>query len=223
MIQVLLYILYTLAVLLGIILLAPIHFDFGGEYAQSLSFQGRMRWAGGLLGLEIDHREGKFNGALGIFGLKKTISIRSGKTANSEKTSKSQKTHSPKKDNDSGSNISSFFNLQLFTAVNNVFHQLVRALHLRLNLSGTFGFDDPSLTGVTLGLISTFDRGSGSLDLTPDFTRAVVDMRGSFKGWMIPLQILVIGIVFLLMKPVRAIWWPKIKFRKKQKGAAQYA
>jgi len=220
---VLIYILLAFIALLGLLLLAPIHFDIGGEYAESLRFQGRVRWAGGLLSLEILHREGKFYGALGIFGLEKAISIRGGKKPKSEENIKSNKLFSQKGDGKSVGNISSFLNLQLFTAVKNVFHRLVRALHLGLILSGTYGFEDPSLTGMAVGLLAALNIDNSSIDLSPDFTRAVVDMRGSFKGWIIPLQILVIGIVFLLMKPVRAIWWPKIKFRKKQKEAVQYA
>jgi len=208
---------------LAIISLAPIHFDIWGEYADSVSFQGRVRWAGGLLGFEILRREGNFHWTLGIFGLKKSKpETAEKKTPKNEKNPKSEKRQAQKGRDKSIGNIASFLNLQLFKAVKDVFHKLVGALHLDLNLSGTYGFDDPSLTGVTVGFIAALDRGSSSIDLTPDFSREVVDVRGSIKGWIIPLQILAICVVFLLMKPVRAIWWPRIKFRKKQKEAVQY-
>jgi len=221
--EVLIYTLITLVALLGIVLLAPFHFDFLGEYAENLSLQGRVRWAGGLLTIEIIRSEGKFDWAVSILGIKRSNPIGEEKTPKEKKPSKSKKERAESRGGDSSTNISSFLNLQFLTAVKDVFHKLMRTLHLVLNLSGTYGFDDPSLTGVTLGMIAALNRGGNSIDLHPDFIRAVVDIRGSMRGWVIPLQILAVGIVFLLKKPVRAIWWPKIKFRKKQKEAVQYA
>ncbi|PKM78118.1 MAG: hypothetical protein CVU90_03600 [Firmicutes bacterium HGW-Firmicutes-15] len=215
--EVLIYILLTLGVLLGIILLAPIHLDILGEYAESLSFQGRVRWAWGLFSFEVIRSEGRFHWSLGFLGLKKA------KPKSIRKTPGRKKLRTEKKPGGSSGNISSFINLQLFTALKVVFRKLVRALHLELNLTGTYGFEDPSLTGVTVGVIAALNRGSSSIDLNPDFTRALVDIRGSVRGWFIPFQILTICVVFSLKKPVRAIWWPKIKYRKKQKEAVQYA
>jgi hypothetical protein len=50
-----------------------------------------------------------------------------------------------------------------------------------------------------------------------------MDLRGNAGGWFIPLHILIIVLWFLMMKPVRAIWWPIIKKQKKYKEAIQYA
>ncbi len=219
---VLVYILITLAFLLGLVLLVPIHFDLLGEYKESLSLQGRVRWAWRVVSLEIIRSEGRFHWTLSLLGLKKVDPKREGEAVKSEKTLKSEKSLE-KKRGDSINNLSSFINLQLFTAMKDVLHKFVRALHMRLNLSGMYGFDDPSLTGITVGLIAAFNRGKNSIDLNPDFTREVVDVRGSFKGWFVPLQILAIGLVFLFKKPVRAIWWPKIKLKRKQKEAVKYA
>jgi len=52
--------------MLGLILLAPLHFDLEGEYAESLSFQGRVRWAGGLFNFAMIRREGTFHWALDV-------------------------------------------------------------------------------------------------------------------------------------------------------------
>lgn len=199
---------------MAIVLIAPIHFSFGGDYAQKLNLQGRITWAGGLISLEMILNEGKTHLSFGLLGLKKAISVPEKKAA-------------PKKKRSSGKgplgNISSFINRQLFTAVKVVLQKLLRALHLHFNLSGLYGFDDPSLTGVMVGTIAALNLDNSSIALDPDFTRAVIDIKGSFRGWFIPLHILAIGIVFLFKKPVRAIWWPKIKFKKKQKEDVQYA
>jgi hypothetical protein len=189
----------------------------GGEYAESLKLQGRVRWAGGLLRLELIRSEGIYQCSLGFLGLKKAI------PKSEKKTPSRKKPRTKKRRASSNGNILSFVNPQLFFAVKAVLFKLVQALHLGLNLSGTYGFDDPSLTGITMGVIATLNRGSKSIDLNPDFTKAVVDIRGRIRGWLSPFQIIVIGVKFFLKKPVRAIWWPKIKFRKKQKEAVQYA
>lgn len=217
MIEVLIDILLALVALLGIILLAPFHFDFGGEYEQRLSFRGQVRWAGGLFSLEIMRRVGKMQMTLGFFGLKKPISNMG------KKEPKKKKPNRKKGLTDSIGNLSSFITRQLFTAVKVVFSKLVQALHLGLNLSGIYGFDDPSLTGVMAGVIAALNIGRSSEYLNPDFTGAVAEIQGSMRGWFIPLQILVIVLLFLLKKPVRAIWLPKRKFNKKQKEDVQYA
>jgi hypothetical protein len=222
-IVVLIYILLVVVCLLGLVLLAPIQFAVEGEYAERVSIQGRLRWTGGLLRFEIIYSEGKFKGSWGILWMKKLNPMKAGKRSKKEKPSQAKKPRTSKEGSKSNGNISSFLNPELFRIVKDVFHKLLQALHLRMNLSGTFGFDDPALTGLMAGLIGAIGRGASSIDLTPDFTSTVVDMRGTIQGWIMPLQILVIGIVFMLMKPVRAIWWPKIKFRKKQKEAVQYA
>lgn len=209
-------ILLTLGVLLGLILLPPIHFDAGGEYADRLNLQGRGRWAGGLLSLEIIRSEGRYQCSLGLLGLKKAI------PKSEKKTPSSKKPRTRKRRASSNGNILSFVNPSLFFAIKAVLFKLVQALHLGLDLAGTYGFDDPSLTGVTMGVIATLNSGSNAIDLNPDFTKAVVDIRGRIWGWVSPFQIIVIGVGFFLKKPVRAIWWPKIKTRKKQKEAFQY-
>jgi len=215
--EVLICILLTLGALLGLILLPPIHFDVSGEYAESLNLQGRVRWAGGWLSFEIIRGQGIYQCSLGFLGLKKAI------PKSEKKTPSQKKPHTRKRRSSANGNILSFVNPQLFFAVKDVLFKLVQSLHLDLNLSGTYGFDDPSLTGVTMGVIATLNRGSNAIDLNPDFTKAVVDIRGRIRGWVSPLQIIAICVGFFLKKPVRAIWWPKIKFRKKQKEAVQYA
>lgn len=223
MIEVLIYILLALVVLLVIILVAPIHFAGRIEYAESFNLQGQVRWAGGLLSIELMRSEGTFHGTWGFLGWQKAISKNEAKSPDSKSPPGSKKPRTPKKSSHSKSDLSAFMNPQLFVALKNVFLKLVQALHLKLQLSGIYGFDDPSLTGVMVGAIAALNRDSSFIDLDPDFTREVVDIRGSIGGWLSPLQIIVIGLGFIFKKPVRAIWWPKIKFRKKQKEAVQYA
>lgn len=215
---ILLDVLLVIGILLIAILLVPIHFYFQGGYAQRVNFQGRIRWTGGFLSLDITRSEGKIQTSLGLLGIKKHMSPGAG-------TSRKDQKPSPEKgrEKSSGNNIMDFISRQLFAAVKDLLGKLIRAWHLNINLAGIYGFEDPSLTGIVMGLIATFQYVSGSIDLSPDFTEAVVDIQGSIRGWFVPLQVLVIALVFIFKKPVRALWWPKIKIKRKQKEAVQYA
>ncbi|HWP95432.1 MAG TPA: hypothetical protein VN426_01135 [Syntrophomonadaceae bacterium] len=213
---VLIYCLSILAVLLAAVILAPIQYCLLGEYAQGFDFRGRIRWAGGFFSFEMIRSDRKVHLSLGLMGIRKNISPGAGKSTKTEKPS-------PKKGREkSFGNIMAFINRQLFTALKNLLGKIIRALHLNMNLSGTYGFEDPSLTGMVMGLIATLPGIGGSIDLHPDFTQSIVDIRGSIRGWFVPLQILAIGVVFIFKKPVRALWWPKIKIRRKQKEVVQY-
>lgn len=203
-----------------IILLAPVNFGLGGEYgeyAHGLSFKGRVGWAGGLLGFKITYSEGNLNLVLQILGLNKILTPRDSRTPRGKKPSRE------KGRPQSGGSILSIINRQLFSAVSVFLGRLVRALHLDLKLSGRYGFDDPCLTGMSAAIIAVLNRGGSSVDLNPDFSGETVEIRGSIRGWFIPLHILVIALVFLLKKPVRAVWWSQINFKRKQKEVVQYA
>lgn len=221
MTEVLLYVLIALAALLGVILLVPVHIDFGGEYAQTLSFHGRLKWAGGLLSLDLKHNEGRLELTPGCLGLKKTFK----KAAEEKKQPGGKESRSGKKKRKVQSDsLLSFLNLRLLSAVNKSIRRLLRALHLKVKLSGVYGFDDPSLTGFVLGVMTALGTVKNySIDLKPEFAGEAVDLRGWIQTWFIPFHILFIVLGLILKRPVRAIWWPKIKNSKKHKEAVQYA
>ncbi|WP_276623779.1 hypothetical protein [Syntrophomonas wolfei] len=220
MTQVLIYVLIALAALLGVILLAPVHIDFRGEYAQTLSFHGRLRWAGGLLSLDLKHHHGKLELTPGCLGLKKTFK----KAAEGKKQPDGQESGPDKRRKGQSDSPLSFLNLRLLAAVNKSIRRLLRALHLKVKLSGVYGFDDPSLTGFVLGVMTALGTVKNySIDLKPEFAGEAVDLRGWIQTWFIPFHILFIVLGLILKKPVRAIWWPKIKNSKKHKEAVQYA
>ena len=129
--------LLTLGIILVIILLAPIHLEVSGESAEDFNFQGRFSWIWGLLSIEIIRSKGIFHWSLGGLGLKKAM------PKNRKETPGKKKTRATKKRASSFGKISAYINQQLFAAVKAVLLKLIRALHLKFNLSGTYGFDDP--------------------------------------------------------------------------------
>ncbi len=224
MIAAIIYTLCFLAILAGIVLIAPIRFDLEGELGESLSFKGRVGvgWAGGIFSLNLIHQPGETQWKLGILGFKKLISPKPGKENKPSPDNKKDK-DAPKRRKKTNGGLTAFLNLEFFRAVKKGVHKLLRALHLKINIAGVYGFDDPALTGIVLGWIYALNIRNNSINLKPDFTKEVIDLKGSLQGWLIPLQIILTAIGILLMKPVRAIWWPRIKFGKKPKEDVKYA
>lgn len=224
MTAVLISILWVVAALILILLIAPIDFSLEGELAESLNFQGQVRWARGMLSLNITHRQGKNLLTWSIFGFEKQGSAKPEKETGKRKDDEKNKHGNAKKrKKKSNTSITSFLNLEFLMAAKKGFYKLMHNLHMQINLSGAYGFDDPSLTGIVMGLVYALKIKNSSININPDFSREVVDLKGRFQGWLVPLQIIVTAVGILLMKPVRAIWWPRIKFRKRQKEAVKYA
>ena len=222
MITVLLYILLAitslLLIMLLILLLAPIHFDFKGACTQELELQGKISWAGGLLRLEMVRQEVLRKMSLHAAGIRVKFPEQTKRTSPRKKHRHGRKGINPH-------DISSLLNRQLLAAIIALISKLLKALHLDLKVSGIYGFDDPSLTGILTGMTAAVDRRNDFVSLHPDFTGSRLEIEGIFRGWFIPLQLAAIATLFLFQKPVRVIWRPKISFTKKKnhKEVVDYA
>lgn len=216
MISLLWYSLGVLAILL-MILLTPIGFSLSGSYHQTASLRGKVGWAGGIISLEVLYRQGKVTLAAGVPGLVKTFSPRRGKTEAKDRPRGARKARKP------ALHLSSLTERAFLQAIGVVLGKMWRALHLRLNITGCYGFGDPSLTGLVMAIISSLAVTSPSINLYPDFSGEATELDGDAGGYLIPLQIIVIAVLFLLARPVRTVWWPMITMGKKQKEAVHYA
>lgn len=194
----------------------PWRFDFQGSYAElSMGVEGRVSWAWGLLCLDAYNREGGLDLSASLLGYKRQLPPRSSKKPPVQ-------AKPARKGNQGGAGIASYINWQVFAAVRAFLQKLRDALHLRLNLSGLYGFDEPDLTGITLGALAMMANTNVRLDLKPDFTRGVLELEGGLQGWLIPLHIIGIVIGFLFKKSIRAIWLSQLKFNKKSKEVPGY-
>lgn len=121
--------------------------------------------------------------------------------------------------------VNSVLNRKLLTAVLEYLKRMVGSLRLRLRLSGVYGTDDPSLTGLITGLMAALHAEDFNLDLDADFSGPILDVAGETSGRMAPIVILWLTIRLLLAEPVRKLWWAQLKtkfIRRKPKEAAQY-
>lgn len=217
MISILLSLIYLLGILLLLILVVPISIDFQGEFRTQLALMGRVKWGKGLFSLQIMHYQGHTNLTFKTLGFYRPVASSRQGTDKEIKKSKARKPsrRSPR--------LSSLLNREFWLQVKLLAKRLRGAMHLDLRLAGVYGFDDPALTGLAAAVIASTLWSNGTVFFNPDFTQETFDFQGSVRGWFIPLQIIIIVVWFLTIKPVRIIWWPMTKQHKKHKEAVQYA
>ncbi len=213
---IILYILGVLLFILAALLLLPWRFGLQAANQPALDIKAELKWAFGLLGFRASYDSEGFNTRIILFGFSKALS------SDNQKTGTDSAPEKRKRKGRRGS-LSDYLNRSLIASFTRLLRSLVRALHLDVNLSGRYGFEEPDITAMAALLIRFLAGGGSAINLTPDYSQSVVDVSGYLRGRVIIAQILGIGIRFLFSKPVRAIWWPKIKIRRKRKEIIQYA
>jgi len=99
----------------------------------------------------------------------------------------------------------------LLLAILKTLLSIIKACHLRLQLSGRYGTTDPALTGLAAGLIAALPAEHGSLNVHPDFSGPALELAGKASGRVIPLVMLGLALQLLMAKPVARLWWPGLK------------
>jgi len=212
--------LLTVILLMLILLSLPWQFDIKGEVGASQSIRGRIKWAWGLLKLEIIVPQAQTISGLTVLG----ITISPGGKRTSPSSSKKEKKANPKGNKGmSWKTLSSFIDRQLAVVLYSFALNIIKGLHLNLRLAGKFGFDDPSLTGLMVGMLACLDSDNMLAGLKPDFGEAVLDIKLDCQGKIIPLQLVGLCISFILKKPVRKIWLSLIKNKIKRKEVFSHA
>jgi hypothetical protein len=213
-----LFILIIFLLMLALIVL-PWKFDIKGEIGENQLIRGRFKWAGGLLKLEVIAPKAEAVSSLTILG----ITISPGRKNVSPSPAKKKKKAGPKKDKGmTWKSFSSFVDRQLAQVLYSFARNIIKGLHIKLQLEGKYGFDDPSLTGLIFGLQALLDS-DNTLALQPDFGEAVLDIKLDCQGKIIPLQLFGLSISFVFQKPVRKIWLSLIKNKIKIKEAIEHA
>jgi len=212
-----LVILTIATVLLVHLLIMPFDFAGRGEWGGVKYFEARLKWAGGLAVIVFTGREGSFITTLSIGGL--TL-WRGGKKKKSLPSPGKQKSAKGKNDFSLRKIIGLLSDVELFKVGIAFLRRLVRAFRVDIKLSGRYGADDPALTGLLAGLLALINGDKIKLNMQPDFTDAVLDLRGALQSRVIPVELLGICLNLIWQKPVRRIWVSaiktKIKFKKEE-------
>jgi len=214
-IKILLYILLFIIGLAVLLLLIP--FNYSGQVLTADGFRVKVAlgWAWKLLGINAEIEGEAYDITLRIFN-QRVYKLKNKETLEEEQQPDKQfeKKDKHKKDR-KGFSIKE---LSDKTLINEILEYFKRVLNITkpkyLHLYGTYGFDDPSLTGIVCGAAGIIKSiiPNARLALTPDFTQEIIDLDLRAEGSMIMGSLAYQTIRTVLKKPVR-----KVLFKKKKR------
>lgn len=208
--------LYLLLFLIGLaILLLIIPFNYRGQMltAEGLRAQLTFGWAGRLLGINAELEGEAYDVSLVVLN-KRVYKLKAGsrEEQGEEPRQPSEEKEKDKKEK-KGLKLKELTDRTLINEVLEYFKRILGILKPKyMHLYGTYGFEDPSLTGIVCGATGIIKSiiPNARLELTPDFTREVIDLNLRAEGSVSAGTIAYQTIRTALKKPVR-----KILFRKK--------
>lgn len=213
--KILLYILLTIVGLVLLLLVIP--FNYSGQVLASDGFKAELAlgWAWRLLGINAEIEGEAVNITLQVLD-KRIYKLKTGE-AEREDEKPTHKPHIKKRGEKEkrGFNLKDVFDREL---INEILEYLKRVLNIArpkyLHLYGTYGFDDPSLTGMVCGVSGMINSiiPHARLHLNPDFTQEILDLDFRAEGNLVIGSLVYQTVRTVLRKPVR-----KILFRKRKR------
>ncbi len=196
----------SIIVLLPLILILSLPFSFAllAKRDEEYYFAAVVSWLQGGITFKMENKNGSL--MLGRFALKKFPIKRAesaGKKAGSKKERKSSKAF----------NARQYLNIEFIPSLFKALRQIWAALSIKIEGKASFGFEDPALTGLTYGFLSTAGLAARypGLALTPNF------LEPGFEGFLSVRSRFTLGKVlfilgrFLLSRPARRLWWPRLR------------
>lgn len=213
-IKILLYILLFIIGLAVLLLLIP--FNYSGQVLTADGFRVKVAlgWAWKLFGINAEIEGEAYDITLHIFN-KRVYKLKNKENATEEQQSDKQFKKKEKEEKDKkGFRVKDFADR---TLINEILEYSKKVLNIAkpkyMYLYGTYGFDDPSLTGVVCGVTGIIKSmiPNARLNLNPDFSQEIMDLDLSAGGSMMMGSLAYQTIRTVLKKPVR-----KILFKKKK-------
>lgn len=209
--------LYLLLFLLGLaVLLLAIPINYGGQVLTTDGFRAQLNlgWAGQLLGIKADIEGQDLDITLRV--LEKNVYKLKSKETGTKKEKPEQKPEKKEKDKKEkrGPKLRELTDK---TVINEILEYFKRVLNIAkpkyIHLYGTYGFDDPSLTGMVCGAAAILKAmiPHGRFGLHPDFTREIIDLDLRAEGSMMLGSLAYQTLRTAMRKPLR-----KILFKKKK-------
>ena len=198
-----------LCILLSILLLMlfiPFEYLLNGKIHDSAEGKAEIRWIFGLIKIIICKYDEKPEIKIIICGLN-IYNKKLTKKINTKKYKKSKKEHKRR------TNIGKKLIIELFKYFKDVIN-IVKPKYFRI--SGVYGFEDPSLTGMLLGLISIIKGAvpNAEIYVEPVFEEETINIEteiyGNIKVWVICYRTLKL----IIKKEVRQILFKKSKLLK---------
>jgi hypothetical protein len=200
-------ILYLLAALLFILLtLLIVPFSYKGEAAvdDGVTFSYKVGWFWNLLNVrgsksEESQKSEVYLGSRRLFTVKTKAEV---EKASEEDDETKEAKKAAKKEN----NLKSMFDINLIKEGLNYLKKIVKQISPKyLHLYGTYGFDDPSITGMTAGFIYTLQNiwPQSKIQLQPSFTEEILELDLKATGNIYAGKLVWDTARFLLKKDIR--------------------
>lgn len=198
--HILLALLITLGVFIGLVLVMPLSVQARGSVSASAltaTFGLKVRWAFGVLGLDVDPT-GQVVRLFGFRVWRSNTQKRSEKKDPKERARKVRKVRRGRKNKRSRNNGPLWF-WQHRDELLQTLLRLLSTLHLRGRVEGLVGLDEPDDTiWLALAIHAVSDRlPEGTLALDVDYADLALEVEGRISAWAVPLQIAAVGLFLL--------------------------
>lgn len=204
-----------LLILLLCLLAIPFEYNFDGYVNESIYGKGIVKWLFGLTRFTVykEKEESNIKVKFSLCGF--GLPVNKSKNDN-KKNNKKNKNKDKKKDKRKSSQRKTKITKKLIGICYEYFKDIVNIIKPRyINVSGVYGFDDPSITGIVCGIISIINSTipNSIINVEPEFEDEVYDLKVNVSGRIIGFVILFRTLRFIMNKEVR-----KNIFSKKEKN-----
>jgi len=202
-----------LAILLLFITLLVVPFTYQGEAAvmEGISYSYRIGWFWNLFNIRGRKSDELQTTAVYIKN-KKLFNV--DKTKKEEKKTKEDEEKTEEKEYKTESNLKSMFDIKLIKEALEYLKKVIKQVKPKhLHLRGVYGFDDPSLTGMTAGFIYTLQGivPKSKIQLQPCFTDEIFELEAEVEGKIFTGKIAYDSIRFFLKPDIRKKIFKKSK------------
>jgi len=212
--KILLYLLFFIAGLALLLLLIPVSYKGQLVTADGFKAEVAVGWAWKLLGINAEMEGEAVNVTLRVFN-RRIFRFRGGKgpvvEESEEKAAEEEKKEQKQKRDFS---IKDVANKAFIEEITGYFKRVLGIIKPKyLHLYGTYGFEDPSVTGILSGAVGIIRSTvpDARIFLTPDFTREVIELDICAEGSMTAGSLVYQTVRTLFRKPVRKIWFRRKK------------
>lgn len=202
--KIILFLLAALLLLLITSLLVPVTYKGEAEVSDGISFRYKAGWLWNIINIRgIGSGEGQTTEVFLVN--KRLFAVKAKGKENSEPEKKSKKKavkEAAKKEN----NLKSMFDTRMIKEGLSFLKRVIKQLSPKyLHLQGTYGFDDPSVTGMIAGFIYTLQGilPQSRILLQPSFTEEILELEFKAAGVLFPAKLAWETARFLLKKDIR--------------------
>ncbi|MCR3761502.1 DUF2953 domain-containing protein [Clostridium felsineum] len=195
-------ILIILAVILVLFLLSffiKMKYNFYSHITDSsLDIDSKITFLFGIIKIKFIRKDNKLNFGIYLFGKK----LRAKKKLKKKKQKEKKKSKSKRK-------------IKWVNILSNIiqyFKEIINILKPKVfKVEGVYGFYDPSLTGITTGIIPILKSvlPLSNVNLQPVFEEEALDIEVEVTGYIIPMVMIVDTLKFILNKEVRKVIFKK--------------